>query len=193
MTSSQYSLVRDTYHGQKVESPINFNMGLEIVPRYPSLGYDALTHGRVGTGLGYYNVAGAYPSFAGSCTRFGKRECSGLVAGSSTFVNGNPPHLPSAVLTDSGPGPLRNNNSPYNDNPTRSYDARRGTELRRIIHTDKPPPSSNGHSTHHATVPASHPPASAQPPVVNAAGLVDTLPNGHNDVANIHGGTHMVH
>jgi len=125
MSSSLYSLVRDTYNGQKVESPLNFNMGQEAVPIYPSLGYEALTHGRVGSGLGYYNVAGAYPSYAGSCTRFGKRECSGVV-GSSTFPNGNPPahHLPSALLIDSGPGPLRNNNSAHNDKPSRSYDTR---------------------------------------------------------------------
>lgn len=107
MTTSQYSIVRNTYDGQKVESPLNFNMGEEIIPRYPSLGYDALTHGRAGNGLGYYNVAGAYPSFAGSCTRYGKRVCSGLVEGASTFPNGHPPNLRSALFQDSGPAALR--------------------------------------------------------------------------------------
>jgi len=103
----QYSLVRNTYHGQKVASPVNFNMGEEIIPLYASLGYEALTHAGAGIGLGYYNVAGAYPSFAGSCTRYGKRGCSGLVKGSSTFRNGHPPHMRSALFKDSGPGPVR--------------------------------------------------------------------------------------
>jgi len=129
MTTSQYSLVSNTYHGQQVDSPLNFNMGEEIIPRYPSLGYDALTHGRAGNGLGYYNVAAAYPSFAGSCSRYGKRVCSGLVEGSSTFRNGHPPHLRSALFQDSGPGPLRNNNSSNNDKPSRSYDANRASPM----------------------------------------------------------------
>ena len=133
MTSPQYSLERDTYHGQKVSSPVNFNMGQETVPRYPSLGYEALTHAGAGTGLGYYNVGGAYPCFAGSCSRYGPRICSGLVHGSSTFRIGQPPHLPSALFEDSGPGPVRLAASVNNDDPTRTYDANRASPMAEMV------------------------------------------------------------
>ena len=86
--------------------------------------------GRAGNGLGYYNVAGAYPSFAGSCTRYGKRVCSGLVEGGSTFPNGHPPHLRSALFHDSGPAALRKagyNRDQYPRTGTNQADAPYGT------------------------------------------------------------------
>lgn len=151
MTSTQYSLVRDTYQGQKVSSPVNLNMGQETVPRYPSFGYDALTHGNAGNGLGYYNVGGAYPCFAGSCTRFGKRSCSGLVEGSSTFRAGHPPHLPSALYQDSGPGPVRMMAPSHdNDNPTRTYDANRGSPMAELV--GKHQHGNGHHAPHHQAV-----------------------------------------
>ena len=88
--SSRYSTVSKTYQGAYVSSPIDLNMSQEIVPRFPSLGYAALTHGGVGNGMGYYNVGGAYPAAYGSCTRYGLRSCNGLVQKppGSTFAMG---------------------------------------------------------------------------------------------------------
>ena len=80
-------------------------MGIEQIPRYPSFGYSSLTHGGVGNGLGYYSISGAYPSYDGSCTRFGPRTCAGVVE-NSTFPNEQPPAglpsaLPSVKMVDS--------------------------------------------------------------------------------------------
>ena len=116
--AAQYKAVNKTFGGVKVDTPIAFNMGIEQVPRYPSFGYSALTHGGAGNGLGYYSVSSAYPSYDGSCTRFGPRPCGGVVQ-NSTFPNGQPPTgLPSAMNQESGAMPVRPvNNSPHNDKP----------------------------------------------------------------------------
>jgi len=94
---NNYSSCRNTYGGRYVQSPIAFNMGQQIVPRYPSMGYASLTHAGAGNGLGYYNVHGAYPDYGKSCSRFGRRLCGGLVEGSTTFNPQNPPDMRSAM------------------------------------------------------------------------------------------------
>lgn len=101
-TRTQFSIVKNTYDGATPESPWLFNMAEQVVPRFPSFGYAALTHGGAGNGLGYYNVSGAYPEYSGSCTRYGVRSCNGLVRDPSTFPVGHPPNLPSALFMDSG-------------------------------------------------------------------------------------------
>jgi hypothetical protein len=150
MTSNQYSLVSNTYQGQKVSSPVNLNMGQETVPHYPSFGYHALTHGGVGNGLGYYNVSGAYPCYDHSCTRFGPRLCSGLVKGPASFSVGKPPNLPSALIQDSGPGPVRMAKSHDNDDPTRTPDANRASHMNPMAHVNRH--QSGHHSPYHQTV-----------------------------------------
>ena len=94
---NNYRSVRNTWGGRYVQSPIAFNMGQQIVPRYPSMGYASLTHAGAGNGLGYYSVHGAYPDYGKSCSRFGRRLCGGLVEGSTTFDPQNPPNMRSAM------------------------------------------------------------------------------------------------
>ena len=133
-TNNRYSIERKTYHGASVKAPIGFDMGLQIVPRFPSMGYAALTHGGAGQGLGYYDIKGAYPEYNGSCTRYGTRACGGLVK-DSTFNVGKPPKLPSALIKDSG----------HQYQTGRSADANR-MAIEPITHGHSTDKDSNGHN-----------------------------------------------
>jgi hypothetical protein len=58
--------------------------GQYVVPGYPAIGYDALTHGNAGGGCNnYFNIEQAYGVGAGSCsTSYSTRACGGCSGGS---------------------------------------------------------------------------------------------------------------
>ena len=51
--------------------------GYYVVPDYSSIGYNALTHGELPSGAGYYTIDGAYGKGANNCsTKYMQRLCN---------------------------------------------------------------------------------------------------------------------
>jgi hypothetical protein len=52
----------------------------QVVPIYPQVGYDALTHGQPAGCSGYFNYNKAYhnPALAGACTQYTTRKSDGF-------------------------------------------------------------------------------------------------------------------
>jgi hypothetical protein len=61
-------------------------VGQYVVPGYPAIGYDALTHGNAGGGCNnYFNIEQAYGAGAGSCsTSYSARACGGCAGGAAS-------------------------------------------------------------------------------------------------------------
>lgn len=53
------------------------SMAIQVVPVFGMPGYEALTHGDLLNGSGFFTISSAYPSFPGSCDRFARRLCAG--------------------------------------------------------------------------------------------------------------------